>query len=45
MLAATRSSAEGRHIAIESTFPALDYGSLAPLGSDGRRTHDPRTLV
>jgi predicted dehydrogenase len=45
MLAATRSSAEGRHIAIESTFPPLDYGSLAPLGSDGRRTHDPRTLV
>jgi predicted dehydrogenase len=45
MLAATRSSQEGRHIEIESTFPALDYGTLAPLGADERRTHDPRTLV
>jgi predicted dehydrogenase len=45
MLAATRSSEEGRHIAIESTFPALDYASLRPLDESERRTHDPRTLV
>jgi predicted dehydrogenase len=43
MLAANRSSQEGRHIAIESDFPAADLASLPEAGDDERRTHDPRT--
>lgn len=45
MLAARRSSSEGRVIEIESDFPAPDY-SIVPLREmDERRVHDPRTLV
>jgi predicted dehydrogenase len=45
MLAAMRSSREGRVIEIESEFPPLDYGSLAELEHDVRRVHDPRTML
>ena len=45
MLAAKRSAAEGRVIEIASSFPALDYTSLAADEVDDRRTHDPRGLV
>jgi predicted dehydrogenase len=43
MLAANRSSQQGRHVAIESDFPAPDLGALPETGEDERRTHDPRT--
>jgi predicted dehydrogenase len=43
MLAATRSAESGRVVEIESTFPALDYGSLPRSLGDERRVHDPRT--
>jgi predicted dehydrogenase len=42
-LAAMRSSAEGRAVAIESPFPEPDYASLPALAGDERRVHDPRT--
>jgi predicted dehydrogenase len=45
MLAAKRSAAEGRVVEIASSFPALDYTSLAAGEADDRRTHDPRGLV
>jgi predicted dehydrogenase len=45
MLAAKRSAAEGRFVDIESTFPPLDYASLAAVQEDERRSHDPRSLV
>jgi predicted dehydrogenase len=45
MLAAKRSAAEGRLVEIASSFPALDYTSLAAGEADDRRTHDPRGLV
>jgi predicted dehydrogenase len=45
MLGAMRSADEGRVVEIESTFPALDYGSLASTEEDERRSHDPRSLV
>ena len=45
MLAAKRSAAEGRVVEIASTFPALDYSSLDETALDGRRRHDPRSLV
>ena len=43
MLAAARSAKEGRVVEIESTFPALDYGSLPGAEADARRSHDPRS--
>jgi predicted dehydrogenase len=43
MLAARRSAEEGRAIAIESSFPPLDYSTLPPVDVDERRSHDPRT--
>jgi predicted dehydrogenase len=45
MLAAMRSSREGRAIEIESGFPAIDYGVLAETEGDHRRVHDPRTVL
>jgi predicted dehydrogenase len=45
MLAAKQSAAEGRVIAIESSFPALDYASIDEVETDTRRRHDPRSLV
>jgi predicted dehydrogenase len=45
MLAAKRSAAEGRVVEIASAFPALDYSSLDATATDGRRKHDPRSLV
>ena len=45
MLAATRSTQEGRFIEIESGFPDLDFSTLPALAEDDRRIHDPRTLV
>ena len=43
MLAAKRSAAEGRVIEVSSTFPDLEYGSVAGVRGDGRGQHDPRT--
>jgi predicted dehydrogenase len=43
MLAAMRSSDEGRHVEIESDFPPFDYATLPPADVDERRVHDPRT--
>jgi hypothetical protein len=44
MLAAKRSAAEGRVIAIDSDFPTLDYsGWWDGDDSAGRRQHDPRS--
>jgi predicted dehydrogenase len=45
MLAAMRSSREGRAIEIESTFPSLDYDLLPSPEDTERRVHDPRTVV
>jgi predicted dehydrogenase len=45
VLAAMRSSTEGRAIEIESDFPALDYALLPPPEDAERRVHDPRTVV
>ena len=45
MLAAKRSAAEGRVVGVESSFPAIDYSSLAATEGDERRSHDPRSLV
>ena len=43
MLAAKRSAAEGRVVAIDSDFPALDYSAWDTAGTDTRRRHDPRS--
>jgi predicted dehydrogenase len=45
MLAAMRSSREGRVVEIESDFPGSDYSLLPGTAGDGRRVHDPRSLV
>jgi predicted dehydrogenase len=45
MLAAKRSSAEGRAIEIESEFPPFDFGRLPAVEADEHRIHDPRTLT
>jgi predicted dehydrogenase len=45
MLAAKRSSDEGRVVEIASGFPPLDYASAEETATDGRRRHDPRSLV
>jgi predicted dehydrogenase len=44
-LAAMRSAQDGRVVEIESEFPAIDYSALPSPDHDGRRVHDPRTLV
>ncbi len=44
ILAAQASAREGRHVSIESGFPALDFRSLPPETDEHhRRRHDPRT--
>jgi predicted dehydrogenase len=43
MLAAKRSAAEGQVIEVGSTFPDLQFGSVADAGDGGRWKHDPRT--
>jgi predicted dehydrogenase len=43
MLAAKRSAEEGRVVAIDSDFPALDYDGWDGADGDGRRKHDPRS--
>ncbi|WP_406373530.1 hypothetical protein OH781_38735 [Streptomyces sp. NBC_01550] len=44
MLAAKRSSEEGRVVEIHSTFPDFDYGAAAAAADgDGRGEHDPRS--
>jgi hypothetical protein len=43
MLAAKRSSEEGRAIEIESGFPAPDYSSFPDEGGAEHRIHDPRS--
>ena len=43
MLAAKRSSEEGRAIEIESGFPAPDYSSFPDEGGAEHRVHDPRS--
>ncbi|MET9474579.1 Gfo/Idh/MocA family protein [Streptomyces sp. NPDC002917] len=43
MLAAKRSSEEGRVVEIHSTFPDFDYGVPAAADGDGRGEHDPRS--
>jgi predicted dehydrogenase len=43
MLAAKRSSEEGRFVDVHSDFPRLDYSSLPADQRDQRRKHDPRT--
>jgi predicted dehydrogenase len=43
MLAAKQSAAEGRVIEVGSTFPDLQFGSVADADDDGRAKHDPRT--
>jgi predicted dehydrogenase len=45
MLAAVRSSREGRVVEIESDFPEPDFSLLPVPEMDERRIHDPRTLV
>ncbi|MGW3825113.1 Gfo/Idh/MocA family protein [Streptomyces sp. NPDC005071] len=43
MLAAKRSSEEGRVVEVHSTFPDFDYGAPAVADADGRGEHDPRS--
>jgi predicted dehydrogenase len=43
MLAAKQSAETGRVVAIESEFPALDYGGWDFSADDARRKHDPRS--
>ncbi len=43
MLAAQTSAREGRFVAIESGYPAIDYGQLPAAPHDHRRRHDPRS--
>ena len=45
MLAAKRSSAEGRVIDIESEFPQPDYSTLPPPPTYNRFEHDPRSAT
>jgi predicted dehydrogenase len=45
VLAAVRSSQEGRAVEIASDFPALDYSAFPHDEDDERRVHDPRSLV
>jgi predicted dehydrogenase len=45
MLAAKRSSAEGRVVEIESRFPEPDYGSYPVMASERGYLHDPRMVT
>ena len=45
MLAAKRSSAEGRVIEIESVFPPPDYSSHAVVPHERGYLHDPRMVT